>query len=333
MPPKVDKPKKRGRKPKVKPIVEKPPPKKRGRKPKGGKIINKVNITNINNEKIIPNVILHLKCSTKQIDDVSISNLKYNPTLENIKSYNEYDDFQLNEIQNIQNTPPIEPSDMKPPEIDPAHCFNLTKNTDPTPKNNSHIENKLIWEKIRKLKNDLHSNNLNDNQCACFWCTFTFDNPAIYIPKNYKNETYGVYGCFCSPECACAFLKEELIDSSTIWERYALLNNLYGHIYNYTKNIKPAPNPYYTLDRFYGNLTIQEYRKLLTNDRLLIVVHKPILKISPDMYEENNEIPSIYSNLLNDEKKQEIIKQKYRLKSNIKKKTKANSIQHNFNLV
>ena len=32
---------------------------------------------------------------------------------------------------------------------------------------------------------------------------------------------------------------------------------------NYTKNIKPAPSPYYTLNKFFGNLSIQEYRKLL----------------------------------------------------------------------
>ena len=39
----------------------KPPPKKRGRKPKGGKIINKTEKV-IENNTIISNVILHLKC-------------------------------------------------------------------------------------------------------------------------------------------------------------------------------------------------------------------------------------------------------------------------------
>ena len=37
----------------------------------------------------------------------------------------------------------------------------------------------------------------------------------IYIPKYFMNETYHVYGCFCSPECAVAHLMEENIDSST----------------------------------------------------------------------------------------------------------------------
>ena len=58
-------------------------------------------------------------------------------------------------------------------------------------------------------------------------------------------------------------MNEKNIDSSTRFERYHLLNFLYCKIYNYSKNIKPAPSPYYTLDKYYGNLSIQEYRKLL----------------------------------------------------------------------
>ena len=81
-----------------------------------------------------------------------------------------------------------------------------------------------------------------------------------------------------------------------------MLNNLYGKIYNYEKNIKPAPSPYYTLDKYYGNLTIEEYRKLLKNERLMMVVDKPLTKILPELFEENNEIPNIFGNLLNKKK-------------------------------
>ena len=63
------KPKRRGRKAKKstnKP-EEKKQPKKRGRKPKGGKIIKKKTIVNTKNKKISqPNIILHLKASTKR---------------------------------------------------------------------------------------------------------------------------------------------------------------------------------------------------------------------------------------------------------------------------
>jgi hypothetical protein len=61
--------KKRGRKPKNTKLVDKPPPKKRGRKPKGGKIIK--NFGDMNKNKIVKktNVILHLKCSTHELDN------------------------------------------------------------------------------------------------------------------------------------------------------------------------------------------------------------------------------------------------------------------------
>ena len=68
-----------------------------------------------------------------------------------------------------------------------------------------------------------------------------------------------------------------------------MLNYIYGKIYNYTKNIKPAPNPYYSLSKFYGNLSIQEYRQLLEYDRLLLVIDKPLSKIYPEMHEDNND--------------------------------------------
>ena len=60
-------------------------------------------------------------------------------------------------------------------------------------------------------------------------------------------------------------------------------------LYNYDKNIKPAPNPYYTLDKFYGNLNIQEYRKLLNNDRLLFIVDKPMTRILPELHDDNED--------------------------------------------
>jgi hypothetical protein len=47
-----------------------------------------------------------------------------------------------------------------------------------------------------------------------------------------------------------AYLMKESIDDSVKFERYHLLNQTYSKIYNYTRNIKPAPNPYYLLDKF-----------------------------------------------------------------------------------
>jgi hypothetical protein len=58
---------------------------------------------------------------------------------------------------------------------------------------------------------------------------------------------------------------------------------------NYTQNIKPAPNPFYILDKYNGNLTIQEYRSLFKYNRSLIIVEKPLTKILPELHEDNED--------------------------------------------
>ena len=116
-------------------------------------------------------------------------------------------------------------------------------------------------------------------------------------------------------------MNDKDIDNASRFERYQLLNNIYCKIYNYNKNIKPAPNPYYTLEKFYGNLTIQEYRKLLKNERLLLIVDKPLTRILPELYDENNDNNYLNKGLQNN--------------SIMKKNTtisKNNILSENFNL-
>ena len=80
------------------------------------------------------------------------------------------------------------------------------------------------------------------------------------------------------------------------YERYQLLNYVYGKIYDYKKDIKPAPNPHYTLEKYYGNLTIQEYRQTLEYDRLILIIDKPLTKIYPELQEDTNDFETIYDN-------------------------------------
>ena len=88
---------------------------------------------------------------------------------------------------------------------------------------------------------------------------------------------------------------KEILDDSTKFERYHLLNRIYGKIFGFKKNIKPAPNPYYLLDKFYGSLSIQEYRKLLQTEYLLSVVDKPMTRFLPEIHEDNDEfVMNIY---------------------------------------
>ena len=286
-------PKKRGRKAKTTTDTSSSPPapKKRGRKPKGGKIVENVKIKD-NEKEVKTNVILHLKCNSNDIKENSLDNsniVSYN--FDNNKnsdlSYELINKFSSeNETElNITNSTSVLSMSKENLTIPISEKNNLENNK----LKEENKEEKKIFEKLKDLQINLHNNNISDKKSACFWCTYEFDNPPIYIPKNEINGNYNVYGCFCSPECATAHLMNENINTSIKFERYYLLNHIYAKIYNYDKNIKPAPNPYYTLDKFYGNLNIQEYRKLLNNDRLLFIVDKPMTRILPELHDDNED--------------------------------------------
>ena len=311
------------RKAKKKVEKEKPPPKKRGRKPKGGKIIKKNQ--KLTNEVInkTPNVILHLKCSSQELDKLNSFDINYNPSINNPEAYNIGGNNKMYELQYAEVN--------KQQQQQPIQKNTIIKNTTTeNKKGNENISTKNLWDKLNALKKNLRTNNVSDKRAACFWCTYQFDNPAVYIPKQYNGDCLEVYGCFCSPECALSYLKNENIDDSTKWERYALLNNVYSKIYDYSKSIKPAPDPHYTLDKYYGNLSIQEYRKLLSKERIFMIVDKPMTKILPELYEENNEIPNVYNNILDKQNKQNVTN--FRLKRSQTKQSKTNAITNTFNL-
>lgn len=262
--------------------------KKRGRKPKGGKIIQQIiPVDGLVNDK--PNVILHLKCSMKDLHNSINSNTVESYTF-NTKNNLCYDVIGGEHINSV-NTYFTDKSNMATNTLKPVNnCFN---DYDDNSENDEDTTNKdgtkEIWKKLKQLEHNLHVNNVNNKKSACFWDSCDFDNPPVYIPKHFMNGTYHVYGCFCSPECGVAYLMNENIDSSTKFERYHLFNHIYSKIYDYKKNIKPSPNPHYMLEKFYGNLSIQEYRSLLRNERLFIIVDKPLTRILPELHDDNDD--------------------------------------------
>jgi len=271
----------------------KPGGKKRGRKPKGGKIIQQV-VSNNNNKETKPNIILHLKCFLKDLQSTTL--------LGSIDSFNfsgkneiNYEIISTNETMiksiNSNNTNNSNNSNNSNNNTNNTSFNDNINNNDYEDDyiKNKDNNNRDVWKKLKVLEHNLHINNISDKKSACFWCTYEFDNPPIYIPKHFIKDSYHVYGCFCSPECATAHLMEENIDSSSKFERYHLINHVYSKIYDYKKNIKPAPNPFYLLDKYYGNLTIQEYRSLLRNERLFLVVDKPLTRILPELHEDNDD--------------------------------------------
>ena len=296
-------------------IDNKPVAKKRGRKPKGGKIIQQIiSLTNVKETK--PNVILHLKCSLK---DLNLSSNLFGSNLDGFSFSNSnnlcYDVISSENNLNDFINPPAKLSEYEADNDNSTDFDAETKNKD--------NDIREIWKKLKVLEHNLHVNNIGNKKSACFWDTCEFDNPPVYIPKHFMNDTYHVYGCFCSPECAVAYLMEENIDSSIKFERYQLMNHIYSKIYNYSKNIKPAPNPYYMLEKYYGNLTTQEYRSLLRNERLFLVVDKPLTRIMPELHEDNDDF--IINNKI-------IPTNNIKLRKIQRKQTKTNILSERFGL-
>jgi hypothetical protein len=186
--------------------------KKRGRKPNGGKIVQQP-IDALSVEPVMPNIILHLKCT--------LNDLYTQPDVNLYESYQST--LQYETVVDASKGVVRQTEVVSTPEYE-----------------------------------------LKTNASACFWCTCNYVGDTAYIPKCVVNDVHHVYGSFCSPECATAFLFNENVDSSIKFERYYLLNRVYG---TPISSVMPAPAPFYTLNKFCGRLTIDEYRAQFKSDR------------------------------------------------------------------
>jgi hypothetical protein len=299
--------------------------KKRGRKPKAGFILNST--TGIYDTSEVPNIILHLKCHLSDLKtNESISNFDYSPSISEVESYNlstnmlksseiihtynsdTNDNIDKDDVDKLKTVEPmandthtqvtstlmnttqshLTPSLMPTLTVSTTHKKNATEA-------NIHVINerhqKEMIKKISRLKYSFHNGEtiqmkLN-HKCACFWDTCEFDGPIYYTPIMIANGVFHVSGCYCSPECALASLLKEQMDTSTKFERIHLLHLLYGT--SNSTGFKPAPNPNYLLDKYYGNLTIDEFRSLLKGPQMIHVVNKPLTHILPELYEDNND--------------------------------------------
>ena len=318
----------------IQPSTDDDATKKRGRKSRGGKLISKLG-ENTDNSQPIPNIILHLKCTmadlteyTTKMNRMVKNELTYNPDIPpeihtytphtekmDFAKYNTTSESQHDSDHDIaysESSLLMSPSTKRQKTIPSATATSILHNSgsnicsicaiqmenDPnTMDDDPTINMKDINQKLKNLKINLYKNTLQDKKSACFWCSYDFDNQPCYIPKYETDDKIYGYGSFCRPECAVAYLMRENLDDSTKFERYHLLNHIYSKVYGYKKNIKPAPSPFYLLEKYFGNLSIQEYRKLLSTEHLLTVIEKPMSRILPELFEDNDHfILGIYGN-------------------------------------
>jgi hypothetical protein len=317
-------PKKRGRKPKPKSQEEiDKQPKKRGRKPKEktySVIQNNYRETleEIENE----NIIVHIPITSNDLGEEDHSMqvkdiLKYNPNLQEPLPYEPDNAMQSNfEIISSKLQKKIEESNkkqniklsskLKKKLEDLNEASDNDEITDEIEKKEQIINfhekekcglespNDIYIQTIKRTK--IHEImyefiNASDNNewpmqtnVACFWCCHKFSNMPIGIPNRLVKKKFNLWGCFCSYNCAAAYIFYNKIPN--MWEKYALLNLFYAKV-NKCKSvkIKLAP-PRESLQMFGGTMQINEFRTAsLKTNVVYRIIEPPIVSIIPQLEE------------------------------------------------
>lgn len=196
--------------------------------------------------------------------------------------------------------------------------------------------NVSLYEKNKVLPILLEYSETNKNKewptsvsSCCFWCCEPFDCVPVGIPIKKLNNTFYMYGNFCSPECAAAYIFNEKKFMNDCWEKYSMLNLIYGN----NQPIKMAPSKI-CLKKFGGRLTITEFRNICTRlNKSYKVLLPPMVSVLP-MIEEiniNDDSNNIDMFLLN---KEQINKanEEYRLRRNKPLPDSKNTLESCMNL-
>tara|TARA_Y100000389_G_C17451512_1_gene515142 strand:- start:261 stop:1127 length:867 start_codon:yes stop_codon:yes gene_type:complete len=121
---------------------------------------------------------------------------------------------------------------------------------------------------------------------ACYWCCHRFENTYLGLPIKYKNNTFEVYGCFCSFECMCAYNFYSNETSNNTWEIYNLIN-IMAKSMHYDKYVYPAP-PRKCLTMFGGYMSIDEFRNFKNSNKIINANKSPFVVVV-DQIEEIND--------------------------------------------
>lgn len=152
----------------------------------------------------------------------------------------------------------------------------------PTPyESNSYFMNEAenISQEVNIEYQKTYSN--NNNNSHCFWCCHSIDNIVYSMPYNYDtiNDSYFVFGSFCSLQCANAYNFSVHGSSDKVWEINSWIQML-GKRYGFTNTIRPAPSKY-LLKMFGGNLTIEEFREAhIKSDKTHVLNIPPMISIN-----------------------------------------------------
>jgi hypothetical protein len=301
--------KKRGRKPKSQmqpadpnaPPVEPKPKKKRGRKPKQIFIMDQSDLKIDTDEKVI----LHLPINSKEKGEPQLTvpqPFDYAGDLYPVASNSGHTN-QNNTLSGEDNN----------------HLFlNISKIVQPNPQEDV---NDILEELNKQRQQEINYSNTNNEKVSyvfldyleynfkqtwpsstrinCLWCCEEFDHEPYGIPMKKDGDMFYMFGNFCSPQCAAAYIFDENDNTNELWERYSLLNFLYG---SNNEKINVAL-PRLALKKFGGPFTIEEWRKK-SKCKTYKLIMPPMISIIPTLEEitidsDNSFFQGINSDFIN----------------------------------
>ena len=328
--------KKRGRKPKPKDDKDVKVPKKRGRKPK--EIYKPIETHNtITNEEA---VILHLNIkNTHSHLNVEDQFIKYNPQIsiptpyipDDLISVYHLNNDEITEINKHSDNTNNSNSDMVHNEINnetdncdldiiPGIDISIESQTKGIVTN---VTNNDVFERYNKKNIEYSESIVSDKNKSisiftefseankthtwpsktnidCLWCCFSFLNSPSGIPIRKIQETYHMFGNFCSPSCAASYIFEmKYLNEAEKLASYSMLNFLYKD--SIVEAIHFAPSKL-CLKKFGGRLTIEQFRNIVSfKKKELNVIIPPMISIIPNVEETNisNNLDMITNSNLN----------------------------------
>ena len=158
--------------------------------------------------------------------------------------------------------------------------------------NNKYNSNTDKFNVLTHLGNSLNGNRwIDKTDIACLWCCHQFKNTPWGIPFKYANDKFQLFGNFCLPNCALAYILQNYKDDDSLWEKVALLNLLFFKVCGEYKNITPAFDKM-ALKMFGGTLEIDEYRSIVCeNEKSYSIEFPPCNTIIPmleEIYKKTN---------------------------------------------
>ena len=236
--------------------------KKRGRKA-NTKIINLEPVEN-NNVEIITNLIAYLPLNKQDISEFLIEKLDKKKEIiqseQNINKHMDSFNDSLNDLSHIKHKYKC--------DICPKCIIyeNLIKKLEEEIQNlkNGIMDctinfNKKIFESKVNFVDGLTGEWNEKTNIACWWCCHIFEHIPLGIPDFINKNTYYLFGCFCSFNCAIAYNLD--LNDYKIWDRQSNIYQMKNKIDPLNKiTIQPAP-PRQTLQMFGGPYSISDFRK------------------------------------------------------------------------